>query len=473
VARRPNWNILSPAPAQPALDDNAEVARRYRRWRWSMFLSATLGYGFYYTCRLPLSVTKSKLAAGGVLDPAQMGQIGLAHKVTYATGKLINGFLADRVHLGRFLLLGLIGSAAMNLVFGYQTAFWPLLAAWVANGWMQAHGSPTSGVIIANWFSDRERGNRYAVWSLSHHIGEALTFSGTALVVDRFGWRAGFIGPALLCAGVALVLSRTLTDRPAGLGLPPIGEHMNDPPPPPAERGASTWELQRVVLASGWIWTLALASAAMYVARYAINDWGVLYLEMEKGYSLTEAGAAVSLFPLVGALGTASCGWLSDRFFQSRRTPLTVAAALLLIASQCAFYLSPPGHPWIVRAAIGCAGIAIGALLVFLGGLTAMDLAPRRASGAALGLVGNFSYIGAAIQDWLSGKLIQDGSSRGADGALRYDFSRVKLFWIGASVIALLLGALLWLPERRRLRASAPGQEAHSPDDQQPSASEG
>lgn len=415
-----------------------------------MFLSAMLGYGFYYTCRLPLSVTKSKLAAAGVLDTAQMGQIGLAHKVTYAAGKLVNGFLADRVHLGRFLLLGLCGSAAMNLLFGYQSLFWPMLAAWVVNGWTQAHGAPTSGVIIANWFSDRERGNRYAIWSLSHHIGEALTFSVTALVVDRYGWRAGFIGPALLCAGVALVLSRTLTDRPVGVGLPPISEQMNDPPAPAQEREASVWQLQRLVLASGWVWTLALASAAMYVARYAINDWGVLYLEKEKGYSLTEAGAVVSLFPIVGALGTGASGWLSDRLFQSRRTPLTVAAGLLLIVSQCAFYLTPPGHPWVVRIAIGCAGIAVGTLLVFLGGLTALDISPRRASGAALGLVGNFSYLGAAIQDGVSGALIKAGRSRGPDGALRYDFSRVKLFWIGASVIALVLGALLWLPERRR-----------------------
>lgn len=49
---------------------------------------------------------------------------------------------------------------------------------------------------------------------------------------------------------------------------------------------------------------------------------------------------------------------------------------------------------------------ALGVLLCFLGGLMAVDIAPRNASGAALGIVGVASYIGAGVQDIVSGVLI-------------------------------------------------------------------
>ena len=40
-------------------------------------------------------------------------------------------------------------------------------------------------------------------------------------------------------------------------------------------------------------------------------------------------------------------------------------------------------------------GVAIGVLICYLGGLMAIDLVPRKATGAALGIVGLASYMGA------------------------------------------------------------------------------
>ena len=42
-------------------------------------------------------------------------------------------------------------------------------------------------------------------------------------------------------------------------------------------------------------------------------------------------------------------------------------------------------------------GIAIGVLISFIGGLMAVDLVPRKATGAALGIVGLASYAAAVI----------------------------------------------------------------------------
>jgi OPA family sugar phosphate sensor protein UhpC-like MFS transporter len=63
-------------------------------------------------------------------------------------------------------------------------------------------------------------------------------------------------------------------------------------------------------------------------------------------------------------------------------------------------------------------------------------------------VIGIFSYIGAAIQEQVSGALIQ-GGMRMVDGVRVYDFGPAIWFWIGSSVLSLLLASSLW---RTRLR---------------------
>jgi OPA family sugar phosphate sensor protein UhpC-like MFS transporter len=60
-----------------------------------------------------------------------------------------------------------------------------------------------------------------------------------------------------------------------------------------------------------------------------------------------------------------------------------------------------------------------------------------------MGLVGVFSYVGAAIQESVSAALISNGAVL-ADGTKGYDFDLAIVFWIGSSVASMLLAASLW-----------------------------
>jgi OPA family sugar phosphate sensor protein UhpC-like MFS transporter len=440
--------LFAPAPDRPPLADGAQVRRLYRRWRWSVFCGITVGYGFFYTTRLSFSVAKKPLLDGGVLDARQMGVIGFALLLAYAAGKLANGFIADRVSPRRFFACGLLVSAVTNIAFGATSSYGLFVALWAVNGWVQSLGSPTSGVLMTNWFSHRERGTRYGVWSISHNIGEGITFLLTALLVQHAGWRWGFLGPGLLCAALVVLFYHLLADRPGALGLPAVAEYRADRPIPEAERRSSLRALQWAVLTDMRIWILGLASASMYVSRYAINNWGVLYLQIDRGCSLAEAGFVVSLFPVVGVFGSALSGVISDRLFRARRAPATLGYGLLFVVALCGVFFGPPAHIWLLRISMGAAGFAVGGLMVFLGGLTALDLCSKRTAGTAMGLIGCVSYIGAAAQDWLSGALIE--STRAVvDGQVVYDFGRVRHVWVGAAALSLVLATSLWRAERR------------------------
>ena len=63
--------------------------------------------------------------------------------------------------------------------------------------------------------------------------------------------------------------------------------------------------------------------------------------------------------------------------------------------------------------------------------------------GAALGVVGIASYAGAAVQDLISGFLIQSGKA-GAGEAAAYDFSVASWFWVGAAVLSVICTLAVW-----------------------------
>jgi len=433
-------------PDRPPLDDRGMVDRLYKRHRLRIMLAITLGYGLVYTCRLALSMVKKPLIDNGIFTPVELGMIGSALFYTYAFGKLTNGFLADHMNLKLFFAFGVLVSALINIGMGFSTILWLSVLLWGLNGWFQGFGAPTGAVALATWFSNKERGRMYGIWSTAHAIGEGLTFVGVAGFVTLWGWRAGFWGPGLICIVVAFGLYLLMQDRPQTLGLPRIAEWKDDfvsSDEGSQHRKESTWAVQRTILKIPAIWVLALASASIYVTRYAINSWGVLYLQEAKGYTLMQAGAIISVNTIAGILGAVAFGFTSDKVFNARRPPTNVIFAAMEIAGLLMVFFGPPGKPLFMTVAFFIYGFGLTGLVTSLGGLFALDIAPKRAAGAAMGFIGVFSYIGAALQDQISGHLIERGITM-IDGIRHYDFTTVIWFWVGSSVLSFILATSLW-----------------------------
>jgi OPA family sugar phosphate sensor protein UhpC-like MFS transporter len=51
--------------------------------------------------------------------------------------------------------------------------------------------------------------------------------------------------------------------------------------------------------------------------------------------------------------------------------------------------------------------------------------------------------MGAATQDWISGLLISSGKTI-VDGKAVYNFDNAFYFWIGASILSLILAITVW-----------------------------
>ena len=399
-------------------------------------------YATFYVCRLAFSASKKGMIEQGAYTPAEIGYVGSAMLFAYAIGKVINGFIADRVNVKKYIMFGLFVSSLANLLVGFHIPAVMLAVIWFVNGFAQASGAPCCVVALSRWWPKDKRGTYYGIWSCSNNLGEVLAYVVSAGIVvwvgKAFGpdwsWRSCFWGATAF--GFIGITAAWLFfgNAPEDEGLPPVPVDASD-------AKVDTSGGQRIALTSRAVWFVALAGGFFAASRYAVIDWGMFFLQVKKGYTETGAATVVSINSIVGAVSSALSGIISDRFFKSSRKELAIAAGVLNITALSLFMLVPGRHVWLDVTAMVFFGSAVGILLTFLGGLMAVDYVPKCAAGAALGIAGMGNYIGAGLQSILSGYLIEraeDGTASlvGHTFANGYSLDYLAVFWIGVAVLS-------------------------------------
>mgnify|MGYP002512846137 CR=1 FL=1 len=443
------YRISKPSEEKVAPEKEAGT---YKLLRNRTFWGVTVAYSLYYVCRMSLSVVKQPLIDEGVLTASQLGLIGSALLFVYAVGKFLNGFIADYCNIRRFMATGLFISAVVNLLMGVLgffhgpaglsslVVFSSFAILWGINGWMQSMGSPPGVISLSRWFSKSMRGTYYSIFSATPYLGEFLSFIITGVVVGALGWQYGFLIAAVAGVIGSLVILFFVSDTPESKGLPSVqnlsGETVTK------EDTMPTKELQKMVLKHPGIWIIALSSAFIYITKYAIAGWGVLFLQKEGGFTLEEATQIIAFSAAFGVLGTVLAGWLSDKVFASDRIKPAILSGAVAFLSLV-FFLFVGGGYMMNIVYVSIFSLAMGVLYCIVAGLMAVDIVPRKATGAALGIVGISSYVAAGLQDITSGYLIQYNTVQ-VDGADVYDFGPVSYFWLLAALISFILPVLNW-----------------------------
>ena len=467
------YKVSSPSEEMVPVQKQEKV---YKSLRFQTFLAGTLGYSLYYVCRTGLNVVKGPIIQEDFLTATQLGAISSCLLYAYAAGKFVNGILADRSNIKRFMATGLLVSAFANLVFGL-TGMWNtavgaassglvllLCFLWTLNGWSQSMGTSPAVIGLSRWYPLSIRGTYYGFFSSSHNIGEGLSFVFCGALVGLAGWQWGFVGSAIAGVIGVLIIIFFMHDTPESKGLPPVEVLTNEKTQEQydaemaykaanaaaakADADAETKRIQKAVFKNPGVWFLALASGFMYISRYAVNGWGTLVRE-GKGFSTTEATMIISIDAWCGIFGTVLSGWISDKVFKSDRMVPALVAGILHVISLVIFLYGGDSVAINVFAMV-LRGLAIGVLICFVGGLMAVDLVPRKASGAALGIVGLVSYIFASTQDIVSGILI-DNNTTIVDGAKVIDFGPVGYLWIGAAFISMILPLFNWKRKKQEI----------------------
>ena len=443
------YRISKPSAEKVAKE---RIDAEYRTLRNRTFWGTVVAYSLYYVCRMSLSVVKQPLIDEEVLSAGQLGLIGSALLFVYAVGKFMNGFIADYCNVRRFMATGLFISAAVNLIMGVLgliqgpaglpsvLIFMSFAILWGINGWMQSMGSPPGVISLSRWFPRSKRGTYYSIFSSTPYVGEFLSFILTGVIVSALGWQYGFIVAAVAgLAGSALILF-LVSDTPESKGLPSIYELSGEQKT--KEDKMATKELQKQILKHPGIWIIALSSAFIYITKYAVAGWGVLFLQKAKSFSLEDATQIIAFSAAFGVVGTVLAGWLSDKVFNGDRVKPAMLSGIVSFIALALFLFAGGGYAMNI-AYVSMFSLAVGVLYCIVAGLMAVDIVPRKATGAALGVVGISSYVAAGLQDITSGYLIQYNTTV-TDGVDVYDFGPVSWFWLAAAVISFILPVLNW-----------------------------
>jgi len=426
-----------------------KVAAEYRRQRNRTFWGAAVAYSLYYVCRMALSVVKQPLIDDGILTAGQLGLIGSAMLLVYAIGKFMNGFVADYCNVRKFMATGLLLSALINLLLGvlgivgdYVTipGFALMLTfavLWGCNGWAQSMGSPPGVISLSRWYPKNERGTWYSIFCATPYVGEFITFNLLGLLVAKLGWANCFVVSSVIGLVGGVVALVFIADTPESKGLPSIQEFAGETAT--AEDRKEVKVLHLELLKHPGIWVIALSSAFIYITKYAITGWGVLFLQKAKGFELSSATQVIAWAAAFGILGTVTAGWLSDKVFKGDRAKPAILSGIVGFITLAAFLFAGGGYVMNILY-VSLFSLSVGVLYCIVAGLMALDFVPRKVTGAALGIVGISSYVAAAIQDVTSGYLIE--SFQTADGG--YNFVPVSVFWLVASLLAFMVPVINW-----------------------------
>lgn len=446
-------------PSGPAVPEG-EVKDRYRRLRNRTFWGVTAAYSLFYLCRLSMGVVKKPLIDEGLFSASELGIIASAFYFVYAIGKFLNGFIADYCNARRFMATGLLISSVINLLMGVMgladgyialpgwLIYVVFVLLWGFNGWVLSMGSPSGIVSLSRWFPQSRRGTFYSIFCSTPYIGEALSMAVTGSVVAAFGWEYGFIASALGgFLGVGIILA-SVSDTPQSKGLPSIQEISGEEVR--AVDKMPTKEIQKMVLKSPAIWVIAMSCALINLTKYGLMEWGVLYLQGGRGYSLETASWIIGFSAVFAILGTVGAGWLSDVVFKGNRVrPALLSGVVALVALS--LFLFAASDKVMMAVYVSVFSLAVGVLYCVVSGLMAIDIVPRKATGAALGVVGISSYMTIGLQNIVSGLLIDkfsETTTTVVDGvsqsAVTYNFVPVAIFWLSAVLISFLVPILNW-----------------------------
>jgi OPA family glycerol-3-phosphate transporter-like MFS transporter len=416
--------------------DTKNVDKEYTRYKWQVFITIFVAYAIFYITRKNLSFAKPYLIEQLGYTKLQVGAIAAGMPLAYGFGKFIMGGVSDKLNPRYFMGFGLILAGIVNIMFGSASSILAFTVLWTINGWVQSMGWPPCGKTMKMWFSDEERGTWMSVWNTAHNVGAMLIPFVVIMGVSMFAgsWRGLFFLPGIISIIAGILTMVFLRDKPESLGLPSVreyhGEVVKEDVKVKSKRTSKEIFVEDI-LKNKILWSLALSNAFIYFLRYGTLDWISVYLVQYKGIDMKDAGFSFFMFEFAAIPGTILLGWMSDKIFKGRRTPLIMICLALSAGLVATYWMTD--NMIIINIAIAL----IGALIYFpvaAIGIAAVDIAKDDSAGMSAGWTGLFGYfIGAT------------GSELGVGYVLdNYSWNVYFMMLIASAIIAMLLLIPAW-----------------------------
>ncbi|EFP1523317.1 MFS transporter, partial [Salmonella enterica] len=374
----------------------------YKKIRWQIIITTFLTYTVMYISRKAFAAAAPLLMHDIGMTAVQFGTASSIYYILYGISKFGSGLLADRINPRVFLAPVLLVIAIINVGVGMCNNVTILLTLYCLTAVAQGCGFPPIAKAISQWYSKSERGGWYSLWNTSHNVGGALApLIASAVIAYTGNWRYAFFVPALITLIQAVISAIFMRDKPEKYGLPNVGVWKNDKKQleinKHSETGLTIWRMFRTyILNNPIIWIAICGDLCIYVIRTVTDDWVSVYFVKELGWDLIKSNSLVAWFEVGGILGGLTSGIISDKIFHADRWVTILIYSVILLLGMGGVALTIHIHYYLVAICFFIIGAGIYApqMLFALG---VIEASHADGAGAATGLKGGVTYVGAAL----------------------------------------------------------------------------
>jgi MFS family permease len=406
------------------------------RVRHAVLMMVCLVCFIAYIDRVNISVAAPAVMRELSISKVELGVVFAAFSVGYIPFQVPIGRLGDR--LGpRKVLTGLVGFwSAMTWVTGLAWNLWSLVLFRVLFGAGQAGAFPNATRAFAAWAPPSGRGLVQGVTQAAARLGAAVAPVILAPMMVFWGWRPVFY----LCALIGFLWGAWwyfwYRDEPdqhqARWGSVNAAERALIEGGRTADQVVPRLPLGRLI-ASRNMWLLCASYFCYCYCLYIYLTWLPTYLTDARGFSFLGMGLFAGIPLLIGGLGAALGGWVSDkvgaRTGSIRLSRRLVAGAGMLWA---AIFVIPGVMTDSPLLSVLFLTLAIFGLELSVGIYWAVCLdIGHEYAGTVSGMMNSIGGIGSILSPFLFGLIVE------YSGSWMYPF-------LAASVL-LVAGAALWL----------------------------
>ena len=316
----------------------------FKNLRWTIVLLLFLVYMINYLDRVALSLTVPMIEKDLMLNAEQFGMIFGSFFFGYALFNFIGGLATDKY--GPTLVLG-IAVGMWSLFCGLTavaTGFWSMLILRVLFGMAEGPICASANKAINGWFPKKQAATAMGFLSAGSPLGGAVAGPIIGYLALAFGWRPAFVNICSIGIVWMIVWFFVAADNPARSKRVSDEERAlieklkeaqpgDEPELAQASHGLGYYLRQPIILVT------AFAFFCYNYILFFFLSWFPAYLVQAHGLDIKSMSMTTVIPWIVGFVGLALGGWISDKIFNitgrlllSRKIVLVVA---LLAAALC------------------------------------------------------------------------------------------------------------------------------------------
>ena len=381
---------------------NAQDFIKFKKHAWLVLLSFGFTYLFFYNGRQNINLIMPLMKEYFASDLGTIGVVSSALFWCYAFGQLVSGRLGSYFGYKKLMVLGVVASAALNVIISFQNNLIVIAILWGLNGFCQATVWSNGIGVINNWWPKEKRGFASGIATAFSGVAQAVTYltvNWCLILNPEWGWRAGFRYPIVPMVLILIAFIAFFKTSPTNIGLKAFKDEDEA-----LEESASLMEADiakkgffypyKLLFSEPKVIVFCLISAIAGIGRYGLLTWIPTYFTEELGLSLKNDMFTYIVLPLGQACAMFVFPFITDKIFKGRREPmLALASSFAFLGLICFPFFRTQGSATVMLFIVGVFSMVTGVIWAIAG-----DMGGRSLSSTVVGVLDWAVYMGAAIQ---------------------------------------------------------------------------